>query len=60
MPHYRAGAHVCEYVCISKRLARMYIAYMHFDYRHFALFEGIAERHTCVAIASCVEDDACV
>lgn len=38
----------------------MYIAYMHFDYRHFALFDGIAERHTCVAIASCVEDDACV
>ena len=36
----------------------MYIAYMHFDYRHFALFDGIAERHTCVAIASCVEDDA--
>ena len=37
----------------------MYITYMHFDYRHFALFDGIAERHTCVAIASCVEDDAC-
>ena len=36
----------------------MYIAYMHFDYRHFALFDRIAERHGRMAVASCVEDDA--
>ena len=36
----------------------MYIAYMHFDYRHLALFDRIAERHGRVAVASCVEDDA--
>lgn len=27
--------------------------------RHLALFDRIAERHGRVAIASCVEDDAC-
>lgn len=58
MPCYRVGAHVCDDVYISKRFARMCIAYMHLYDRHLALFDRIAERHGRMAVASCVEDDA--
>ena len=50
-------AYVRQQTHLPKRLTRFDIAYVHFYYRHLALFHRIPQRYTRMTISSGIQDN---